>query len=159
WTTFSLTLSFPAGKKKTLGQLLDACSRLRKRFPQHQADLRREVLEHFAIHHDRPSPFDKDLYELDAAGKPTEPSILKTAGGGGIHLEGEGGDIVGITVFFHVPWDDEHGLELFIEDEPEEEAAETGPAAAKVTFHESGPAVTAADIAAFEKEYQINLPP
>ncbi|HKB40765.1 MAG TPA: hypothetical protein VKD72_30345, partial [Gemmataceae bacterium] len=123
WTTFSLSVVFPQKKNEHLRRLLDAADRLRQRFAQHQADLRREVLQHFEIYREmmeRP-PLTGD-YELDQAGRITDPSILKNAGPGHISLRLPDDSVEGpaeIAVFFHVEWDDEHGLELSLVDELE----------------------------------------
>jgi hypothetical protein len=99
-----------------------------------------------------------DDYERDEQGLPTPAAILKHAGDGSICMtvpDAESGMVM-IQVYFHVEWDDEHGLELSIEDEPE--PAELAESGANVTFHDGGPAVTAEAMAAFETQYGVSLP-
>lgn len=154
WTRFSLSLGFRKQKNNALGPLLDAANRLRKRFVPHEAALRDEILRHF--NHYRPQLPDwwlKD-YDRDADGEPTEASILAKAGDGSIHIE-DGGGCVEMRVCFRVEWDQEHGLELGLDDEPEEIEA----AAAVVVFHDGGPPLHPDDLARFESEYGIALPP
>jgi hypothetical protein len=158
WTTFSLTVEFPAKKKKTLRRLLDGYDRLRRRFPDHQATLRSEVLESFETHRDWLGRTGFDGYECDASGHPTERSVLAHAGRGDVCLsvpdESED-DSVAIAVSFGVDWDDEHGLQVYLDDEPD-----TAPdAASRVAFHEGGPPLSPEDLAAFEREYAVTLPP
>ncbi len=122
WAEFSLSMSFPEKDKKALTRLLDAWERVRDRFPEHQGEMRQEILESFAIHH----------HAMNERHRPSEESILAQAGDGHIRLEvsEETGNGVGISVFFHVPWDDEHGVEVGIPDEtPEEEEAPPPPSA------------------------------
>jgi hypothetical protein len=155
WTGFALTVSFPAKKKKALKERLDQVDRLRRRWAKHQAALRQEVVDAFAIHYEaRPTWFDD--YATGSDGKPTVESILEHAGTGGIRLGGEEeGD--NFHFFFHVDWDDEHGLELWIEDEPDPDPA-ADAAAAAVRIEDQGPPVTADDIAAFETRTGVKLP-
>jgi hypothetical protein len=123
WTGFSLSLTFPAKKKDTLRRLLDACDRLRKQFPQHLAEMRRALLEDFDRHRGWLGDWVVSLCQLDAAGNPTEASILENVRGGGIRVEvpeWADDDAVAIDVYFGVDWDDEHGVEYSIPDEPED---------------------------------------
>ncbi|MBM4071461.1 MAG: hypothetical protein FJ271_21375 [Planctomycetes bacterium] len=124
WTDFSLSLEAPAGKKKPLRTLLDACDRLRRRFAEHQAEWRRQVLEHFEIHRSQIQDWAFDDYERDADGNITEAAIFKAAGRGRIRIQLMDENLVEISVFFGVEWDDEHGLELNIVDEPAEPPAD-----------------------------------
>jgi hypothetical protein len=121
WTAFSLSLEYPANDPAALRRLLDACDRLRGEFPQHEADLRREVLESFEIYHEQLARWGWEDYEVDAAGNPTEASILANAGSGHLCMETpqESKNEIEIRVFFRVAWDEEHGLELAILLDPE----------------------------------------
>jgi len=124
WTTFSLSVEFPPQDEDTLRRLLDVCARLRLRFPQLQEELRDQVLESFENYRDWVGRIGFDGYELDETGNPTEASILKQAGDGGIHLDASDADYVRIAAFFSVDWDDEHGLEIDIEDDASESIPE-----------------------------------
>jgi len=171
WTEFSLSLRYGIGDAKTLAMLLGAYDRLKARFAKHAAELRQEVLQSFDIHREFLERFGYDDYELDDEGKPTEKSIFEHAGGGAIHIstgdygdDDEGADAgedagAVIQVFFGVDWDDEHGLELFLEDEPEPSpaAAQLAPPTG-VTFSDAGPPFTEPALAAFEKAHDVKLP-
>ncbi|MFL5340919.1 MAG: SMI1/KNR4 family protein [Gemmataceae bacterium] len=160
WTEFALLIEYPIDDAKALAALLDASDRLRRRFPHHLDKIRQEVLEHFETYrewHER-GGWPLEGYDRDEAGRCTPESILRHAGNGSIHLtvpEGDDGTVM-IQVFFHVEWDDEHGLELFIDDEPE--PTEQAEAGANVTFHDGGAAVTVEALAAFEAQFSISLP-
>ncbi len=161
WTTFTLSLKYPIGDKKTLKEMLDACDRVRKNFAKHEAQMRQYILEHFNMARPSVEHFGMlDDYECDDEGNPTEESILKHADGGRIHLRPAEGDdpFVMIEVYFGVDWDEEHGLEMSIEDEPIEEPTTQAVAIANVHIHESGPAVNAEALSAFEKKYSVKLP-
>jgi hypothetical protein len=58
--------------------------------------------------------FEED--ERGADGQPTEAAILHRSGGGSIRVTPRRDDVE-IEVFFHVDWDDEHGLDLSILDD------------------------------------------
>lgn len=155
WTGFSLTIEFPAKKKRVLRERLDQIDRLRRRWAEHQETLKEEILNSFAIYHEQQSWIADDL-EKDESGQPTNAAIFAQAGAGAIRIgDEEGGDSIG--VFFHVDWDDEHGLELWLEDEAEPDAADDAAASA-IEIHDTGPALTAADIAAFEERIGQKLP-
>jgi hypothetical protein len=141
--------------------LLDTCERVRKQFSRHQAELREQVLEHFEMLREQLERIGLlDDYERDDAGNLTAESILKKAGNGSIlfHNPEEYDEAGPIQVFFHVEWDDEHGLDLSIIDEPEAEPAHQTAAIANVRFSESGPPINAADVDAFEKAHDVKLP-
>lgn len=161
WSVFSLTLDFPIGDKKALALLLDAYGRLVKNFAQHQAELRKELLDHFNMYYEHLDSMGiLDDYERDAAGKPTEQSILKHAGNGSIHMslaDPESSDVI-LQVHFGIEWDEEHGFETTIIDDPEVKPAEQAAALTNVTFHESGPPITNEDLSKFEKEHDVKLP-
>ena len=93
-------------------------------------------------------------YDRDVEGEPTEASILANAGDGSLHIEDAGG-YVEMSASFQVEWDQEHGLALGLDDEPED----IEDAAAAVHFHENGPPPRPDDLARFEAEYGIALPP
>lgn len=122
WTTFRLVLEFPAKKDAVLSRLLDVCDRLRRRFGRVQADLRREVLEHFEMYRDWIGAQSLEWSERDASGRPTERAVLEKAGGGCIRIEAPewAEDAATIDVFFGVEWYEEHGLEVSLIDEPDE---------------------------------------
>src|SRR5262249_27292830 len=107
WTEFRLTFRYPARDSAALRALLDAYDRLGRNFDRHEAEMRRRVLESYEIYRGwigRGSPA-------------TEAEILRDAGGGGIHLAAGRRSKVTIEAFFHVAWDDEHGLEIALEDQ------------------------------------------
>jgi hypothetical protein len=124
WTTFSLVLEFPEKGEETLRRLLDVCDRLRRRFGRVEAELRREVLDHFEMYKDWFEAKALTWAEVDGSGQPTERAILEKAGGGRIRIEAPewDDDSVEINVFFGVEWYEEHGLEVSLSDEPDEEA-------------------------------------
>jgi hypothetical protein len=122
WTQFSLSLEFPFQDEEKLSRLLDARDRMRQRFPQHQAMMRGEVLEHFDTYRDWIGARSLTWSERDAAGNPTERAILEKAGGGRIRVETPEWADDGspeIAVYFGVEWYDEHGLEIYLVDEAE----------------------------------------
>jgi len=82
------------------------------------------VLEHFEIHRSQIQDWAFDDYERDADGNITEAAIFKAAGRGRIRIQLMDENLVEISVFFGVEWDDEHGLELNIVDEPAEPPAD-----------------------------------
>jgi hypothetical protein len=155
WTEFELCLHYPASDADALRGLLNGYDRLRKRFMQHQAQIRHEVLESFSIHHDGRTIFG---YERGPDGKPTDAAIFESAGKGVIHLRPVDDHTVIIEVFFHIGWDDEHGLEIGLEDEPDEPPAPQLGTNARVKFHDAGPTLSAEALAAFEEEHEIELP-
>ena len=159
WTEFSLSIEYPIGDKRTLSALLAACDRLRRKFDKHQGELRQEILDSFEMVREQYEQMRLlDDYERGEQGLPMPAAILKHAGDGSICMtvpDAESGMVM-IQVYFHVEWDDEHGLELSIEDEPE--PAELAESGANVTFHDGGPAVTAEALAAFETQYGVSLP-
>jgi hypothetical protein len=149
WTDFSLSVVFPAGKKKSLKNRLDKVDRLRRNWARHQEALRLEVLQSF----DR--QFDPERTWPRGSPRPSDAEIYEQAGGGGIRVGDEGGS--GFQVFFNVDWDMEHGLELGIEDVPEPDPADDAKASA-VRFTNSGPALSESDVAAFEARHKLSLP-
>lgn len=161
WTEFSLALEFPAKKKKPLRLLLDACDRLRNRFAEHQAELRQQVLDNFEIHRPELGRWGLETLELDEAGNITQASIFKNAGGGRIDMrldEGADDGSVEIAVFFGVEWDDEHGLELCIIDEPDESSSEDANLEWTGLLNHGGPPLTPEDLCAFEERHEVALP-
>jgi hypothetical protein len=163
WTRFSLTINFPANDSSALHAILDAYDRLRERFPQEQQEIRAQVVRSFDIYREELERWGLEDYELDAEGQPTEASILQHAGNGSICLSvyesDEEDDVhdVHIQVFFGVDWDEEHGLEIGIDDEPPPGPTDANPTNT-VSFRESGPAIGDSAIAAFERNHAIQLP-
>jgi hypothetical protein len=153
WTSFSVTIVFPAKKKADLQQRLDTLDRLRRRWSEHQSELKSQVLASFDNYFEQqPNWFDD--YESGPDGRPTATAILQHAGAGGIRI---GGEDEPINVFFHVDWDDEHGLEVSLDDEPDPDPTDD-VAAAVVRFHDPGPALSEADLTAFETRHELTLP-
>ncbi|HEX3151176.1 MAG TPA: ankyrin repeat domain-containing protein [Gemmataceae bacterium] len=155
WTEFALTVVFPAKKKKALRERLDRVDRMRRRWVEHQETLKQEILNSFAIHHEQQSWLADD-YEKDDDGQPTAAAIFEHAGNGGIRIGGEEeGD--SISIFFHVDWDDEHGLELWVDDEQEPDSADEAAAVA-VGIQDVGPVLATGDLVAFEERTGLKLP-
>jgi hypothetical protein len=119
WTRFALTLALPPTRPELLVATLEAAERLRRRFSKVQAKARKEVLESFDCHRDQLADFELEDYEVDDDGAITEESILKNANGGNIRVQAaEWEDDVGLelSIFFGVEWDEEHGLEVHVQD-------------------------------------------
>jgi hypothetical protein len=115
WTTFALSVEFPLGDAEALRRVLDECARVRLEFAKHQAEMRRQVLEHYDMYRDWFEAKSLEYSEVDESGRPTEAAILEHAGGGHIivHMRPWGEDSqVTVEVFFGVGWYEEHGLEL-----------------------------------------------
>jgi ankyrin repeat protein/SMI1/KNR4 family protein SUKH-1 len=161
WTTFTLSVQFRIGDKKKLQLMLDACDRMRKHFARHEAELRQQVLAHFEMmreHLDQIGLLDD--YDRDEDGNPTQAAIFQNAGAGSIHVAvfEEEESTVSIQVWFGVEWDEEHGLELSIPDEPDTEPAEEAVAIANIRFQDGGPKLSAEQITAFEAKHEVKLP-
>jgi hypothetical protein len=109
WTEFCLTFSYPVRGTAALQAMLDAYDRLCRNFARHEAEIRRQVFESYEIYRGW----------IGRGSAATEAEILRDAGGGGIHLAAGRRSKVTIEVFFHVAWDDEHGLEIALEGEPD----------------------------------------
>lgn len=162
WTRFSLSMEWPASKKKSLAMLVAAYDRLCKNFEEAHAELRRQVLEHFEMLRLQLEEIGLlDDYERDEDDNITEASILKNAGDGSIHMHlGDADDdSIAIDVYFSVEWDEEHGLELALDDTPPEPAAaEPTALPTNVRFEKSGPPVAESALTAFEKKHDLKLP-
>jgi hypothetical protein len=161
WTTFRLSLQYPLRDQKQLKAMLDTCERVRKNFANHAAELRLQVLESFEMSREHLEHIGLlDDYERDDEGNVTVESILANAGVGDIHLnstnEFEEGDA--IQVYFAIEWDEEHGLQLFIDDVPDAAPEEQAAALANLGIKDCGPSLDAEQIAAFEKEHDVKLP-
>ncbi|QDU40909.1 Ankyrin repeats (3 copies) [Maioricimonas rarisocia] len=164
WARFSMTVHLPEKDDRALSLLLDACERLQRRFPAPVDEVRQQVVDSFEAYRqwmDDGDDFDEEL-EFDADGNPTEESVLKMVDGAGVTVSIPGwphDDAVAIDGFISVEWDDEHGVEFFVEDESEEApAVETGTIPDHVTFRDTGPVLSEADLMQFEATSQVQLP-
>jgi hypothetical protein len=172
WTEFSFSLQYKIGDATTLTALLDAYDRMKAKFAKLSDEVKAEVLKSFDIHREFVSQLGGfDDYDLDDDGNPTEESIFQHAGVGAIHLSAgeydeewedlpEAGEASPFArVYFSVDWDEEHGLDTFLDVEPEA-APVTGDFTlpAGVKFSNPGPAFKEPALAAFEKAHNVKLP-
>ncbi|MFG0332028.1 MAG: hypothetical protein ACF8TS_01575, partial [Maioricimonas sp. JB049] len=163
WARFALTVHLPEQDDRAISLLLDACERLLRRFPEPVSHVRQQVVDSFEAYRqwmDDEDGFDEEL-EFDDAGNPTEESILQMIDDAHITVSLPGwphDDAIAVDGFVPVEWDDEHGVEFFVEDAPEEVPAETGTIPDHVTFQDTGPALSDADLLQFETACQVELP-
>jgi len=121
WTSFYLEVVFPPEDEDSLRSALEMVDRLRAQWDLHQAQLRRDVLEHAENYVDQMDDWELEEYELGEDGLPTEASLLANCGGGQIRIhQGPDAELYGedgINIFFGVEWDEEHGFETCIVDD------------------------------------------
>lgn len=120
WTAFSLGIESRIGKDEHLDLVLNACDRLQRRWAEHLADLKRQLLLSFENSWEWVQQWAGDDYELDEEGAPTEESILRAAGNGGLFVtipSWPHDETVLIRGHLPVEWDDEHGFEFELDDE------------------------------------------
>ena len=165
---FALSFTLPAKQKQAVRKLLDAVERLRPRLSEFADAWKRELIEQFRNYEAQMGDWQLDDYELSDGGQVTEASILEHAGKGSICLVFGDGSVLGRTQY-NVDWDEEHGCEiewngallntLSREDTASAEHGDERPLDfGSVTFHDSGPALSRADLDAFEARCQIRLP-
>ncbi len=116
WCEFGLTLRFSSKEPARLGRALDAYDRLRERWPEHLDAMRLAILSSFDAWREFLGRFGWDGYDLDDDGNPTAASILEHAGNGGVHIAARRTETE-LSAFFHVDWDDEHGLDVALADD------------------------------------------
>ena len=165
WLPLSVTVQLEKKKgDRALTLLLDACERLKRRFNQAEDEFRQRVLESFDEYLQWAGDLGDDdelELEVDAEGNPTVQSILGCVESGTIHFSVPGwpaDDAVAIDTWIGVAWDEEHVVEVPLMDVKEEPAVEAGTIPDHVTFGETGPALSDADLSRFESTCRIRLP-
>jgi hypothetical protein len=166
WNHFELLLTFPeGGGAKVVQALLDVAERAQRRIQALSEDWKRQLIEHFREREGWLDEWELQEAELDDEGHVTEAGILKMAGTGRIHLQAydKEGEEIRPGLDFSIDWDQEHGLQLEWEDEPEpppDESATAGPSFSpgKTTLLEPGPAISEADLDRLEQQFEVNLP-
>lgn len=121
WTPMSLEITFPPKDEAACSAALDRVERIASNWSNHLDDLQLEILENFAMYEGQLPEFVLEDYERDDDGSVMPDSILANCGGGTISInateEAELYGEAGARVFFGIEWDDEHGLELWIDED------------------------------------------
>jgi len=162
WHQFSLTVAFPGGDPDAARSALQIVDRLKQRLPVLADEWREELIGMFRNYEAQMMDWEIEDYELNDDGEVTEDSILENTGTGNISIElysEEPGDL-STMVWFNVEWDEEHGCELYWEDEPPPEVKQQQAefSTASVQFLEPGPALAEEQIKQFENKFDVKIP-